>query len=57
MASLAQLSIPLDNMEYTTWDACRKAIKDWSILAKFSFATPMKNKVRATYICAVSDCP
>jgi hypothetical protein len=57
MASFAQLSIPLDNIEYTTWDACRKAIKDWLILAKFSFATPIKNKVRATYICVISNYP
>jgi hypothetical protein len=57
MAALTQLSIPLDRSEYTSWDACRKAIKDWSILAKFSFATPMKNKVRATYACVIDKCP
>jgi hypothetical protein len=56
MASLQLLSIPIDRAEYTNWDACRKAIKDWSILEKFSFATPMKNKVRATYVCVVDKC-
>jgi hypothetical protein len=56
MAALMQLSVPIDGAEFTNWDACRKAIKDWSILAKFNFATPMKNKDRATYSCVVDGC-
>jgi hypothetical protein len=57
MAALTQLSMPLDGSEYTSWDTCRKAIKDWSILAKFNFATPTKNKDKATYACISNDCP
>jgi hypothetical protein len=57
MAALTQLSVPLDGSEYTSWDACRKAIKHWSIVGKFNFATPTKNKTRAIYTCVVDKCP
>ena len=56
IAALTQLSVPIDGTEYTNWDTCRKAISDWSVLAKFSFVTPIKNKDRATYACVVDDC-
>jgi hypothetical protein len=43
MAVLTQLSVPVDVTEYTNWDACRRIMSNWSVLAKFSFATAITN--------------
>ena len=56
MASLSGLAVPEEVSEYTSWEACVGAVKDWSIRDKFHYKTPTSNQDRKTFVCATPPC-
>src|SRR2546429_1511281 len=52
MASLAELSVPLDGTEYLDFDALSRALDDWAVKAKFVYRTKRRDAEGATYVCA-----
>lgn len=56
MAALQGLGIPEHGSQYTNWDACVAAIRDWSVKEKFNFRTPTSNPERKTWICREEGC-
>lgn len=57
MAAVEKLAVLVDGTEYQTWADLRGALNDWAVRNKFAYRTPSKEPSRATYTCAVEDCP
>lgn len=56
MASSSHLEVPKDGAAFETWADLRRALGNWAIRDKFTFRTPKKTPLAATYCCAEEGC-
>lgn len=56
MASSNYLEVPEDGSAFENWVDPRKALSNWAIRDKFTFRTPKKTPLAATYCCAEESC-
>lgn len=56
MASSSHLEVPTDGAAFENWVGLRKALSNWAIREKFTFRTPKKTPLAATYCCAEESC-
>jgi MuDR family transposase len=60
MASLGELSVPIDGAEYLDLDAMIRALDDWAVKQKFCFRTAKREASVAIFVCAEAEelgCP
>lgn len=56
MASLAELSVPIDDTENPDINALVHALDDWAVKRKFCFWTARRDKTRAVFVCPEEGC-
>jgi hypothetical protein len=52
MAALDQLSVPVDGLEFVSFDDLSFALDDWAVKEKFAFRVKNKEAGIGVYICA-----